>query len=85
MQRPTFDALRTLRGALAVGSPEQVVEKIVHQHEIFGHDRFLAQMSVGSLVHDKVMRSIELFGTVVAPAVRERLAATAGAAGSAAS
>jgi probable LLM family oxidoreductase len=85
MQRPSFDALRTLRGALVVGSPEQVVEKIVHQHEIFGHDRFLAQMSVGSLAHDKVMRSIELFGTVVAPAVRERLAATAGAAGSAAS
>ena len=85
MQRPSFDALRTLRGALVVGSPDQVVDKIVYQHEIFGHDRFLAQMSVGSLEHAKVMRSIELFGTVVAPAVRERLAATAAAAGSAAS
>ncbi len=53
MQRPSFDALRTLRGALVVGSPEQVVEKIVYQHEIFGHDRFLAQMSVGSLAHER--------------------------------
>ncbi len=86
MQRPSFDALRTLRGALVVGSPEQVIEKILYQHEIFGHDRFLAQMSVGSLEHEKVMRSIELFGTVVAPAVRERLAtAPAAASDSAAS
>ena len=55
MQRPSFDALRTLRGALVVGSPEQVVEKILFQHSIFGHDRFLAQMSVGSLEHAKVL------------------------------
>jgi hypothetical protein len=50
-----------------------VIEKILHQHAIFGHDRFLAQMSVGSLEHAKVLRSIELFGTVVAPAVRAEL------------
>jgi probable LLM family oxidoreductase len=77
MQRPSFDALRTPRGALAVGSPEQVVEKILYQHSIFGHQRFMAQMSVGSLEHAKVLRSIELFGTVVAPAVRAELGATA--------
>src|SRR5437763_676396 len=70
MMRPSFDALRTLRGALVVGSAEQVVEKILYQHAIFGHDRFLAQISVGGLAHDKVLRSIELLGTVVAPAVR---------------
>ena len=57
----------TLRGALFVGSPEEVVEKILFQHEIFGHQRFLAQMSVGTMPHDKVLRSIELFGTEVAP------------------
>jgi probable LLM family oxidoreductase len=84
MQRPSFDALRTLRGALVVGSPEQVTEKILYQHSIFGHQRFMAQMSVGSLEHAKVLRSIELLGTVVAPAVRAELG-RATAPGSAAS
>jgi alkanesulfonate monooxygenase SsuD/methylene tetrahydromethanopterin reductase-like flavin-dependent oxidoreductase (luciferase family) len=74
VQRQSFDALRTLRGALVVGSPEDVVEKMLFQHEIFGHQRFLAQMSVGTMPHDRVMRSIELFGTEVAPAVRAEVA-----------
>jgi probable LLM family oxidoreductase len=67
----------TLRGANFVGSPEQVVEKILFQHEIFKHDRFLVQFSVGPLAHAQVMRSIELFGTRVAPAVRRALAPAA--------
>ncbi len=71
MQRPDFDALRTRRGALVVGSPEEVVEKILFQHEHFGHDRFLMQTSVGTIPHEQVLRSIELLGTEVAPAVRE--------------
>jgi probable LLM family oxidoreductase len=70
MQRQDFDALRTRRGALVVGSPEEVVEKILFQHELFGHDRFLMQTSVGSLPHADVLRSIELLGTQVAPTVR---------------
>jgi len=70
MTRQSFDSTTHVRGANFVGSPEQVVEKILFQHEIFGHDRFLAQFSVGTLPHDKLMRSIELFGTEVAPTVR---------------
>ena len=54
-----------------VGSPQEVVEKILFQHEIFKHDRFLIQFSVGSIPHDKLLRSIELFGTEVAPAIRK--------------
>lgn len=73
--RAQFEAGRTLRGANFVGSPEQVVEKILFQHELFGHQRFLCQFSVGALPHDKLMHSIELFGTKVAPAVRKALAA----------
>jgi alkanesulfonate monooxygenase SsuD/methylene tetrahydromethanopterin reductase-like flavin-dependent oxidoreductase (luciferase family) len=73
MQRADFDALVTKRGALVVGSPEEVVEKILFQHEHFGHDRFLMQTSVGSLPHKQVLRSIELLGTEVAPAVRAAL------------
>ena len=49
MTRAQFDALRAPRGALVVGSPQEVIEKILLQHEIFGHQRFLAQMSVGDL------------------------------------
>jgi probable LLM family oxidoreductase len=72
--RYDFDAMRTLRGALFVGSPQEVVDKILFQHEIFGHQRFLAQMSVGTLPHRNVMRAIELLGTEVAPQVRRATA-----------
>lgn len=77
MTREQFEWSCTLRGANFVGSPQQIVEKILYQHEIFGHDRFTLQMTVGSLPHDKVLRSIELFATVVAPAVRKALGAQA--------
>ena len=72
--RQDFNALRTKRGALVVGSPQEVVEKILFQHELFRHDRFLGQISVGDLPHRNVLRAIELFGTEVAPAVRAELA-----------
>jgi len=77
IRRPDFDALRMRRGALVVGSPQEVIDKILFQHEIFEHDRFLGQISVGTLPHDKVMRSIELFGTEVAPVVRKEFASRA--------
>ena len=80
MTREQFDELRSLRGALVVGSPQEVVEKILFQHELFGHQRFLAQISVGHLPHPNAMRAIELLGTEVVPAVRtelERRAASA--------
>jgi len=61
-------------GHLLVGSPQQVAEKILAEHELFHHDRFLAQISVGTLPHAQAMRACELFGTEVAPVVREALA-----------
>ena len=73
MTRADFEASRTLHGANFVGSPEQVVEKILFQHELFGHQRFLLQLGVGTMPHDKVMHAIELLGTKVAPAVRRAL------------
>jgi probable LLM family oxidoreductase len=68
--REQYDALKSPRGALAVGTPEQVAEKILFEHELFGHQRYVAQMSVGAVAHPDVMRSIELYGTEVAPVVR---------------
>jgi probable LLM family oxidoreductase len=72
--RAHFDAAATLRGATFVGSPNEVAEKILFQHEFFRHDRFLVQFSVGALPHKQLLHSIELFGTKVAPAVRKALA-----------
>jgi probable LLM family oxidoreductase len=72
--RPQFEAMRSKNGALLVGSPQEVIDKILFEHERFGNDRFLAQMTVGPMPHAKVMRSIELFGTVVAPVVRRETA-----------
>ena len=71
---PEYEALRSPRGALAVGSPEQVAEKLLYEHERFGHQRYLAQMSVGAVAHRDVLRSMELFGTEVAPVVRAEVA-----------
>jgi probable LLM family oxidoreductase len=72
--REQYEGEASLRGANFVGSPQQVIEKILFQHEIFGHDRLLLQFGVGALPHDKMMRSIELLGSEVAPAVRAELA-----------
>jgi len=72
--RPEYEALRSPRGAVAVGSPEQVAEKILFEHELFGMSRYVGQMSVGAVSHADVLRSMELFGTEVAPVVRAEVA-----------
>ena len=77
--RRQFDAESTLRGALFVGAPQQIIDKILFQHELFRHDRFLLQLTVGPMPHAKVMRAIELLGTTVAPVVRrEAIGSAAG-------
>ncbi len=68
--RMQFEAQRSLRGALLVGSVQEVIDKIMFQYQIFRHNRFLAQFTVGSIPHAKMMRAIELFGTAVAPVIR---------------
>lgn len=74
MTREQFDASCGLRGANFVGSPQQIVEKILYQYDIFHHQRLLLQLSVGTMPHAQVMHAIELLGTAVAPAVREEIA-----------
>jgi len=51
-----------------------VAEKILAQHAVLKHQRFLLQVSVGPMPHDRIMRAIELFGTRVAPIVRAEVA-----------
>jgi probable LLM family oxidoreductase len=71
LSRQQFDYSRSAKGALVVGSPKEVTDKILYEQELFGNTRFLAQMSVGYMPHKKIMHSIELFGTKVAPEVRK--------------
>ncbi len=73
LTREQFERACGPEGHLLVGSPAQVTEKILAEHELFSHDRFLGQISVGTLDHEKVMRATELFASEVAPAVRAAL------------
>ncbi len=73
--RAQFDASRAPKGALFVGSPAEVTDKILANHAIFGFDRFLIQMAIGVIDHATLMKAIEVFGTKVAPEVRKAVAA----------
>ncbi|MEX2181425.1 MAG: LLM class flavin-dependent oxidoreductase [Gemmatimonadaceae bacterium] len=75
--RRQFDAERSPKGALFIGDPPEVIDKILWEHELFGHTRHLIQFSVGTMPHSQMLRAIELYGTVVAPAVRKALGVTA--------
>lgn len=72
--RSQFDASCTLRGANFIGSPDDIIEKILFQHELFRHQRFLLQLSVGTMPHEKMLHAIELLGAKIAPVVREEIA-----------
>lgn len=73
--RAAFDAQRGPHGALIIGDPDEVVDKIVrHSKALGGISRITFQMNPGSLSQDKLMRAIELLGTRVAPALHKELA-----------
>jgi alkanesulfonate monooxygenase SsuD/methylene tetrahydromethanopterin reductase-like flavin-dependent oxidoreductase (luciferase family) len=61
-------------GALLLGTPDQVAEKILVHHAVFGHRRVMIQLTVGTLPHERVLHAIELLGREVAPWVREEVA-----------
>lgn len=71
LSRQQYEYLRSPKAALMVGSPQQVIDKILYQHELFGNTRFMAQASLGTTPHALVMKSIELFGTKVVPEIRK--------------
>lgn len=75
--RAQYDALRSRDGALVVGDPGWVAEKIIRENEVLGGiNRFTLLLSGGPIPHRDVMRAIELFGTKVAPVVREAIGAS---------
>lgn len=71
--RATFDAARSLEGALYVGDPETVAEKIIFLRKNVGIERFMLHVPVGSMPHEDVMKAIELLGKEVAPIVRREI------------
>lgn len=73
LSRQQFDYSRSPKGAVMVGSVQQVIDKILYEYELFGFSRFMAQASVGNVPHKMVMKSIELFGTKVAPVVKKEI------------
>jgi probable LLM family oxidoreductase len=79
LTREQYEAALSPEGHLLVGSPDTVAAKILHHHRHFAHTRFLMQSSMGAMEHADVLRSIELFGTEVAPRVQAGIAAAAGA------
>ena len=72
--REQMEEQRLLRGSDFVGSPDEIIEKILFQYDIFNHQRFLIYMGNNAIDHKKMMRAIELFGTKVAPEVRKEIA-----------
>jgi len=62
------------RDALMVGSPQQIIEKMLYQYELFGQQRFMAQIDFGGVPFDKIEKNIELIATEILPAVRKHTA-----------
>lgn len=70
MTREQFEYLRDF-GPLVVGDPQQAIDKIMQQYELFGNTRFVAQLVTGFTKHKDILKAIELYGTRVAPVVRK--------------
>jgi alkanesulfonate monooxygenase SsuD/methylene tetrahydromethanopterin reductase-like flavin-dependent oxidoreductase (luciferase family) len=73
VDRPSFDELAGPRGAIMVGSPQEVIDKILYENDLFDLDRFMGQVDLGGLPNSAVLESIELFATEVAPVIRREL------------
>jgi probable LLM family oxidoreductase len=71
MTKEQFDWMRSPEGSLVIGDVDTVAAKILRFKELLGVNRFELHVSVGTVPHDKVLRSIELLGTKVAPIVNE--------------
>lgn len=74
LSRDAFESWASPRGALFVGSPQEVIDKILWENEILGHDRFLAQIGLGGLPFAEAARLIELLAAEVLPVVRKATA-----------
>ena len=72
-QQQQYDMGRGKNGHLIIGDADEAIDKILHLQELFGLTRFSAHMDVGGPSHASLMKSIEIYGTKIAPKVREAL------------
>ena len=72
--RSDYEREARKENALFVGSPQQIIDKLLYQYELFGHQRFIGQIDIGGMPFDKVAQAIELLGTEAAPVVRREMA-----------
>ena len=69
--KQAFAQATDTRSIINVGSPQQIIEKILYQHELYGHQRYIAQLDFGGVPFDKIMKNIELIGNTILPAVKK--------------
>lgn len=70
ISRADFERMASPETALFVGSPQQIIEKILYQHELYGHERFIAQVDIGGQSYNSIAKVVEMLATEVAPVVR---------------
>ncbi|HIW35342.1 MAG TPA: LLM class flavin-dependent oxidoreductase [Candidatus Paenibacillus intestinavium] len=73
ISKADFEQMSSPETALFVGSPQQVIEKILKQYELYKHQRFIAQIDIGGLPFTKVAKNIEWLATKIAPVVRREI------------
>ncbi|NIJ13821.1 putative LLM family oxidoreductase [Saccharomonospora amisosensis] len=81
ISRAAFEAQASPAAALFVGSPQEVIDKLLGYHELYGVSRALIQLGFGGMPQDEVLAAIERLGTEVAPVVRREVAAREGSTG----
>jgi probable LLM family oxidoreductase len=74
ISRDVYEQRASATGPIFVGSPQQIIDKLMYERELFAHDRFLCQIDIGGLPYAKVAKSIELLATQVVPVVRRLVA-----------
>lgn len=73
ISRSDFEHMASPETALFVGSPQQIIEKILTQYELYGHQRFVAQLDIGGQPFSTVVKGLELLATEVAPVIRREI------------
>ena len=69
--KEAFAQAEDVRSVINIGNPEAIVEKILYQHEQFGHQRYIGQMDFGGVPFNQLMRNIDLIGEKILPEIRK--------------
>ncbi|WP_249871481.1 LLM class flavin-dependent oxidoreductase [Oceanobacillus saliphilus] len=73
LKRSDFERITGKENVMFIGSPQEIIEKVLYQHELYGHTRFMLQTDIGALPFEKVAKTIELLATEVAPVLRREI------------